>query len=93
MPGIVIEILVPDFNGKDDALAAVMEARPAIFNHNLETVERLTPLVQRNSIDEGYLDLGPCGYKSSAAVEAAEVAVEVINRHSNMPNKSIQEHA
>ena len=33
--------------------------------------ERLTPLVQRNSIDEGYLDLGPCGYKSSAAVEAA----------------------
>lgn len=45
-PGIVIEILVPDFNGKDDALAVVMEARPHIFNHNLETVERLTPLVR-----------------------------------------------
>jgi len=45
-PGIVIEILVPDFNGKNDALDVVMEARPEIFNHNLETVERLTPLVR-----------------------------------------------
>ena len=45
-PGIVIEILVPDFNGKDDALAVVMRAQPHIFNHNLETVERLTPLVR-----------------------------------------------
>lgn len=45
-PEIVIEILVPDFNGKDDALQTVMAARPHIFNHNLETVERLTPLVR-----------------------------------------------
>jgi lipoic acid synthetase len=45
-PDIVIEILVPDFNGKDDALATVLAARPEIFNHNLETVERLTPLVR-----------------------------------------------
>ena len=45
-PGITIEILVPDFNGKDEAIQIVMEARPHIFNHNLETVERLTPLVR-----------------------------------------------
>ena len=45
-PGITIEILVPDFNGKDDALMTVMQARPHIFNHNLETVQRLTPLVR-----------------------------------------------
>jgi DNA polymerase-4 len=31
--------------------------------------ETLTPVVQRNSIDEGYLDLGPCGLKTSAEVE------------------------
>lgn len=49
-PGITIEILVPDFNGKDDALAVVMEARPHIFNHNLETVERLTPLVRSRAM-------------------------------------------
>ncbi|MCX6937300.1 MAG: DNA polymerase IV [Verrucomicrobia bacterium] len=33
--------------------------------------ETLTPLVQRNSIDEGYLDLGPCGLHDAGAVEAA----------------------
>jgi lipoic acid synthetase len=46
VPGIVIEILVPDFNAKDDAIEIVMKAKPHIFNHNLETVERLTPLVR-----------------------------------------------
>lgn len=45
-PSIVIEILTPDFNGKEFALQTVIDARPDIFNHNLETVERLTPLVR-----------------------------------------------
>jgi lipoyl synthase len=49
-PGITIEILVPDFNGKDDALQTVMDAKPHIFNHNLETVERLTPLVRSRAM-------------------------------------------
>ena len=45
-PGIIIEVLVPDFNDRDWALEKVMQARPHIFNHNVETVERLTPLVR-----------------------------------------------
>jgi lipoic acid synthetase len=45
-PEIVIEVLTPDFNGKEDSLRLVLEARPDIFNHNLETVERLTPVVR-----------------------------------------------
>ncbi len=45
-PETIIEVLVPDFNDRDWALALVMEARPHIFNHNLETVARLTPLVR-----------------------------------------------
>lgn len=45
-PEIVIEVLTPDFNGKEHALSLVLEARPDIFNHNLETVERLTPVVR-----------------------------------------------
>jgi DNA polymerase-4 len=36
-----------------------------------DLAEALTPLVERRSIDEGFLDLGPCGFKSPAAVEAA----------------------
>src|SRR6516225_11604327 len=43
---IVIEVLTPDFNGKESSLAGVLEAEPDIFNHNVETVERLTPAVR-----------------------------------------------
>jgi lipoic acid synthetase len=43
---VIIEVLVPDFNGKDDSLRVVLEAAPHIFNHNIETVERLTPVVR-----------------------------------------------
>ena len=45
-PGIVIEVLVPDFLDKDDSLQMVLDARPEIFNHNIETVRRLTPSVR-----------------------------------------------
>jgi lipoyl synthase len=43
---IVVEVLTPDFNGKEYSLRLVLGARPDIFNHNLETVERLTPVVR-----------------------------------------------
>jgi lipoyl synthase len=45
-PGIVIEVLVPDFNDADAAIETVLTANPQIFNHNLETVRRLTPSVR-----------------------------------------------
>src|SRR5205814_194742 len=45
-PAIVIEILVPDFNAREEAIARVLSARPDVFNHNLETVRRLTPTVR-----------------------------------------------
>jgi len=40
-PGTTIEVLTPDFLRKDGALDIVMQARPDVFNHNLETVPRL----------------------------------------------------
>lgn len=43
---IVVEVLVPDFNAKETSIRVVLDARPDVFNHNLETVERLTPLVR-----------------------------------------------
>ena len=45
-PGIVIEVLTPDFLDDDAAIDTVLAARPEIFNHNLETVRRLTPKVR-----------------------------------------------
>jgi lipoyl synthase len=48
-PGIVIEVLTPDFNDHNDSIRAVLDARPHIFNHNLETVRRLTPTVRHRA--------------------------------------------
>jgi Lipoate synthase len=45
-PGIVIEVLTPDFNQSTAAIETVLAAQPDIFNHNLETVRRLTPSVR-----------------------------------------------
>jgi lipoyl synthase len=45
-PSTVIEVLTPDFNDRDPAIEAVLSAAPHIFNHNLETVRRLTPSVR-----------------------------------------------
>jgi lipoic acid synthetase len=48
-PGIVIEVLVPDFNDSDSSVESVLSANPNIFNHNLETVRRLTPSVRHRA--------------------------------------------
>src|SRR6478736_1719702 len=48
-PGIVIEVLTPDFLDKEDAIDCVLSANPHIFNHNLETVRRLTPSVRHRA--------------------------------------------
>jgi lipoyl synthase len=46
LPGCSIEVLIPDFKGSLEALKIVMEARPEILNHNVETVPRLFKQVQ-----------------------------------------------
>jgi len=48
-PGIAIEVLVPDFLDRDDAIDSVLSANPHIYNHNLETVRRLTPAVRHRA--------------------------------------------
>jgi lipoic acid synthetase len=48
-PGVVIEVLTPDFGDQDHAIDTVLAARPHVFNHNLETVRRLTPTVRHRA--------------------------------------------
>lgn len=43
---VVIEVLVPDFHNREPAVRTVIDAGPDVFNHNLETCERLTPVVR-----------------------------------------------
>lgn len=56
-PGIFIEVLVPDFLDKDEAVDCVLAANPHIFNHNLETVRRLTPSVRHRATYERSLSV------------------------------------
>jgi len=58
-PGTVIEVLTPDFRDRDASIDAVLSANPQIFNHNLETVRRLTPAVRsRATYDRSLSVLG-----------------------------------
>jgi lipoic acid synthetase len=45
-PQTSVEVLIPDFKGSDQALQIVVDSRPHILNHNLETVERLYPIAR-----------------------------------------------
>ena len=46
LPNTSVEVLIPDFKGSEQALRLVMEAKPDILNHNLETAERLYRLAR-----------------------------------------------
>jgi lipoic acid synthetase len=48
-PGIILEVLVPDFLDRDESIDTVLAADPHIYNHNLETVRRLTPNVRHRA--------------------------------------------
>lgn len=56
-PRTVIEVLTPDFNSRDESIAAVLAASPDIFNHNLETVRRLTPSVRSRATYDRSLEV------------------------------------
>jgi lipoic acid synthetase len=46
-PGAGVEVLIPDYKGREEDLRAVLDARPDVVNHNLETVERLQRAVRK----------------------------------------------
>lgn len=45
-PEVTIEVLIPDFDGREDLLNIVISAKPDIIGHNIETVRRLTPFIR-----------------------------------------------
>jgi lipoic acid synthetase len=82
--GITIEALIPDFNGNRENLQSVIEARPEIISHNLETVKRITPLIRSKAnyfMSLGILEqLSANGIisKSGIMVGLGETAEEVL---------------
>ncbi|WP_211746565.1 lipoyl synthase [Paenibacillus sp. Marseille-Q4541] len=57
LPLCSVEVLIPDFMGNKEALQIVMDAKPDILNHNIETVERLSDQVRAKAKYERSLEL------------------------------------
>ncbi len=57
MPGVRVEVLTPDFSGREECLCEVLGASPDVFNHNLETVRRLTSRIRTKARYERSLAL------------------------------------
>lgn len=57
VPNVLVEVLIPDFQGNEDALQAVVEARPDVLNHNLETIPRLYLSVRPEAVYRRSLEL------------------------------------
>lgn len=72
-PKLIVEILTPDFRGDVELIHRVVDAKPDVFAHNIETVERLTPSVRDHRAD----------YRQSL-----EVLAEVKRRDPEMYTKS-----
>jgi lipoic acid synthetase len=66
----VIEVLVPDFRGHADDLERVIDARPEVINHNIETVERLHPIVRPSARYARSLELLERVKKSGAGIKS-----------------------
>jgi len=57
VPGCTVEVLTPDFEGAQTSLETLWGAAPDVFNHNIETCERLTKLVRRRAKYRRSLDV------------------------------------
>lgn len=57
MPFCSVEVLIPDFMGNEDSLRIVMDAKPDILNHNMETVERMSDRVRSKAKYDRSLEL------------------------------------
>jgi lipoyl synthase len=56
-PGVTIEVLTSDFEGNQESMQRILEARPEIFNHNIETTRELTPRVRHKATYDRTLDV------------------------------------
>lgn len=61
-PEVKVEVLVPDFNGREEYLERIVDAKPFVIGHNVETVRRLTPYIRdrRCSYDKSLSVLRKC---------------------------------
>ncbi len=56
-PDTTLEVLIPDFDGDPDCLQQLIDAKPEVISHNLETVRRLTPKIRNNAYYDRSLEV------------------------------------
>jgi lipoic acid synthetase len=85
-PGCRVEVLIPDFQGDEEAIRIVVDARPEVLNHNIESVPRLYRVVRSGARYERTLrlleyakELNPAGVtKSGVMVGLGEETAELL---------------
>jgi lipoic acid synthetase len=91
-PGCRVEVLIPDFQGNQEAIRTVVEARPEVLNHNTESVPRLYRVVRSGARYERTLELlryakelNPAGItKSGVMVGLGEETAELLDVFRNL---------
>ena len=86
-PGCQVEVLIPDFQGSEEAIRVVVEARPEVLNHNTESVPRLYRVVRSGARYERTLrlleyakEVNPAGVtKSGVMVGLGEETYELLS--------------
>jgi len=85
---LTVEVLTPDFGGSREALETVLAARPDVFNHNIETVRRLTLTVRHRATYERTLDVLRMA-REIAQVMTARCAVRAADTDSARPTETV----
>ena len=84
-PDTTVEVLIPDFDGRDEPIDTVIGSAPDIIGHNIETVARLTPLVRSRARYDvslktlGYIASRGCTAKSGLMLGLGETEDEVLS--------------
>lgn len=82
-PSVTMEVLIPDFMGREELIASIIEAHPDVISHNMETVSRLTPVVRSVATYERSLQVlkqvanSPIPAKTGIMVGLGETIAEV----------------
>jgi len=97
LPDALIEVLTPDFQGSNDSLRIIADAEPDVFNHNLETVERLFPAVRPEAsygtslnVIESYGKMSPVTpLKSGIMLGLGETETEIRKSLKNLRERGV----
>lgn len=98
LKNVSLEILVSDFSGCEKSLLTVLKSQPDIFNHNIETIRRLTPQVRAKATYEGSLKVlkfaaefsAPIKIKSGLMVGLGETWDELTKTFMDLKNCGVE---